>query len=148
MQRHQADFCAIANQQKDKKGKDVVVVRGEIANSGRAPAPVPSLSVSLVDERGWVMYSSTVESTGALWRNIGAGKSKAFVVEVRPAPELLKTAVVTFAAKHAAEPRLGVGVFCSGVLPSPSDGFGISDGGIRPLFPPRQKFPPVRGAPG
>lgn len=105
-----------ASQHKDKKGKDIVVVRGEIANNGKMPSPVPSLSVYLVDERGWVMYASTVESSGALWRNIGAGKSKGFIVEVRPAPDLLKTAVVTFAAKHAAEPRMRADLFCSNAI--------------------------------
>jgi hypothetical protein len=105
----------VASQHKDKKGKDMVVVRGDIVNSGTKSVTLPSLSVSLVDERGWVLTNSTVSAPGVR-RSLGRGKTQAFSVEMRPAPDLLKTAVVTFAAKHAAEPRLGVGVFCGDAL--------------------------------
>jgi hypothetical protein len=92
------------------------------------------------------MVNQTVESTGALWRNIGAGKSKPFIVEVRSAPELLKTAVVTFAAKHAAKPRLGVGAFCGGLGAALS--FQRSEG-VYFDNPQGERFPPVYdGYPG
>lgn len=100
-----------ASQHKDKKGKDMVVVRGEIVNSNTKSATIPDLSLALVDERGWVLATATV-SPPPFQKGIGAGKTRPFAVEVRPAPEALKTAIVTFAAKHAAEPRMGVTFFC------------------------------------
>jgi hypothetical protein len=100
-----------ASQHKDKKGRDMVLVRGEIVNNNKGSKTIPDISVVLVDDRGWVLATSTV-SPPPFQKGIGGGKTKPFQVEVRPAPEALKTAVVTFAAKHAAEPRMGVSYFC------------------------------------
>jgi hypothetical protein len=105
----------VASQHKDRKGKDMVVVRGDIVNTGAKSATIPELFVALVDEQGWTLTNTTV-SPPPFQKGIGAGKRKAFQVEVRPAPEALKTAVVTFAAKHAVEPRMGVSLFCGGAL--------------------------------
>jgi hypothetical protein len=105
----------IASQHKDRKGKDMVVVRGDIVNTGAKSATIPELFVALVDEQGWTLTNMTV-SPPPFQKGIGAGKRKAFQVEVRPAPEALKTAVVTFASKHAIEPRMGVGAFCGAAL--------------------------------
>jgi hypothetical protein len=101
----------VASQHKDKKGKDMVVVRGDIVNTGSKSATIPELFVALVDEQGWTLTNMTV-SPPPFQKGIGAGKRKPFQVEVRPAPEALKTAVVTFAARHAVDPRMGVGFFC------------------------------------
>jgi hypothetical protein len=102
----------VASQHKDKKGKDMVVVRGEIVNANAKSASIPDLFVALVDDRGWPLTNTTVSPPWTK-KGIGPGKTKSFAVEVRPAPELLKTAVVTFAPKHAPEPRMGVSYFCS-----------------------------------
>jgi hypothetical protein len=102
-----------AQQFKDAKGgQPFVRVSGKIVNSNNKVIKIPALSVALVDERGWVMGNQTV--TPVSKKGIGSNKSEPFQIDVRPAPDLLQTALVTFAPKAQIQPRLGVGYFCSG----------------------------------
>lgn len=99
-----------ARQVTDRKGKDLVLVEGDLFNLGDKAVKIPALSAALIDDRGWVLTNTTVEP--AQKKSLPAGKTQAFRIEMRPAPELLKAAVVTIAAETHAEPRLGVGAFC------------------------------------
>lgn len=93
------------------KGKDFVRVSGEIRNTSNATVAIPGLSVALVDQAGWVLNSQALEAEHN--KSVGAGKSAPFQIDLRPAPGAMKTAVVTFAAKSAAKPRIGIGFFCA-----------------------------------
>jgi Protein of unknown function (DUF3426) len=99
-----------AHQFRDKKGKDFVRVSGAIHNKATSTVPIPALSFALIDHAGWVLQSQTV--TAEHNKSIGPDKTAPFQVDLRPAPDALKTAIVSFAAKAAAQPRLGVGYFC------------------------------------
>ena len=100
-----------AQQFKDAKGgQPFVRVSGKIVNTNDKVIKIPALSVALVDERGWIMGNQTV--TPVSKKGIGSNRSETFQIDVRPAPDLLHTALVTFAPKAQIQPRLGIGYFC------------------------------------
>ena len=97
-------------ERKDKKGA-FVLVQGEIHNSNTSAISVPGLSATLLDENGFPLQTQAVSPTTK--RKIPAGKSHAFGFEIRPAPQMLKTAIVTFVSSAEPPPRINVtGVIC------------------------------------
>lgn len=91
----------------DRKGMRVVMLSGELVNRGSKAETIPSLQGALYDERGWTLVSVTVSAPGTR-KQIAAGKTQAFQMEIRPAPQTAHRAVVTFASK----PRMDIRLFC------------------------------------
>ena len=99
-----------AVQSKDKKG-DFVVVQGEIRNGNAKSAKIPNLSTTLVDDKGWPLATTSVSPSKK--GSIPAGKSYPFAFEVRPAPQMMRNAVVSFAPKRIPPPRIHMnGLLC------------------------------------
>jgi hypothetical protein len=91
-----------AQQHANKKGKDVVLVRGDIVNPGKA-VDIPDLSVALIDEQGWVLVTRTVSPSR---KRMSAGATMAFAIDDLPVMESTLRAVVTIAPRSAMNTRL------------------------------------------
>jgi hypothetical protein len=97
-------------QYEDKKG-EFARIQGEIRNGGDKPARIPGLAATLVDEKGFSLNTTSVSP--AKGGTISPGKAKPFSFDMRPAPALTKTAIVTFASNATPEPRLRMnGLIC------------------------------------
>jgi hypothetical protein len=96
----------------DTKGKgDFARVQGDIRNSGAKSAKIPGLAATLIDEKGFPLNTTSVSPSNK--GSIPAGKTRPFQFDMRPAPELTKTAIVTFAPEGAPEPRIRMnGILC------------------------------------
>jgi len=100
----------------DAKG-EFVRIQGEIRNSGRSSAKIPGLAATLVDEKGFPLNTTSVSPSNK--GSIPAGKTRPFQFDMRPAPELTKTAVVTFAPDGAPQPRTRINdILCPPPPPS------------------------------
>jgi hypothetical protein len=93
----------------DRRG-EFLVVRGQLHNDNTRAVQIPRLTAAVLDERGWIVATQTVE-TGRSNR-IAAGVVRPFAMEIRPAPEQSARAVVTFANENAPPPRMSMGVLC------------------------------------
>jgi len=95
----------VARQREDRKGT-FLVVSGKIHNGRDKSAPMPSLSVSAVDESGFPIRTQTADGRGA----IPAGGTIPFQYELRPRPLQTKTVIVTFASRTRPPMNLPAGM--------------------------------------
>lgn len=99
-----------AEKRQDKHGAYVAMF-GKIQNNGAKPMRVPDLTGSVLDVSGWALATTTVSPDAR--KQIPPGGVYPFGFELRPAPDGLQKAVVTFKSEEAPPTRLGVGQFCT-----------------------------------